>query len=153
MTKMTRQNKSRQKKKDNERTHEPTSGTYPLVCCPHHSHLHSSSCYKSFPPKDPHLSLLLVPAHSAPLTRSGKKWTNDHSISPANAFHFFVTSISESVIFLQDGGDGTYPTMRLAGWLHHRGRGGRKAALKETVTSMRPVDWDRLECLSGFKQN
>ena len=96
---MTRQNKSRQKKKDNERTHEPTSGTYPLVCCPHHSHLHSSSCYKSFPPKDPHLSLLLVPAHSAPLTRSGKKWTNDHSISPANAFHFFVTSISESVIF------------------------------------------------------
>ena len=29
----------------------------------------------------------------------GKKRTNDHSISPANAPHFFVTSISESVTF------------------------------------------------------
>ena len=60
--------------------------------------------------------LLLVPAHSAPLTRSGKKWTNDHSISPANAFHFFVTSISESVIFFA-GRRRRYVPNYVTGWM------------------------------------
>ena len=133
----------RRRKTMRERHAPPTLWSAALIT---HTSARSSSCYKSFPPKDPHPTftyLLSLSLPLSPLTRSGKKWTNDHSISPANALHFFVTSISESVNFLQ-GDDGTQNYV--TGWLHRRGHPYSHGGVNRCNSS----SIEREPCLNNF---
>ena len=99
LTKLIRQQHEsrKKKKKDNEQAawrHPPFSRPSSLTP---RSALHlvtKVSLLKTLSPFTNHLSSSLS-THKV----GGKKRTNDHSISPANAPHFFVASISESVTF------------------------------------------------------